>query len=297
MITRWSITAAFCAALLPLACNQSKPKISVVTTEEVPAPKKSDDSSQKIDVIDGNAVELARATVEPKCPVYGPLQPNEFSAKTAAGDILNASRHVYSGFDGKHVYKVPTAVAYILADETATAPNLVTTPPTFVIEDPTVVSAVYVPTPTDLVALPKNWAVRYLMVTAKKAGTTKITYTYNGLTIYSTIHIVSYTPTQYEMGKKRYQTPEQATTTDRYPCGSCHNNPDGLKEGATDHDARIQGTKSDDALKLMTAWGKECNPDGQGGISKTVGYHLWHLTQEELDGMPAYIRSLPAQGF
>lgn len=293
MLRRYSSGVRCLSLILILGCNQGKPQSNVTVTQ---SPEKKDDRSVVTETpgdanLEEEEVPLARVTEEPKCVPVTAAQPGEGKSElNAAGDFLSSVRDIYTGFDGKHSYRVPSPVAYTMGLETATAPSLVTTPPTIVIEDPSIASVVFVSTPADYTAPPKNKAFRFAMVTSKKPGTTKVTFSLNGLSSTSKIYVAAYKPEQYELGKKRYMSPDQADS-ERVVCSTCHG------ATTTDHDPLLQGILSEPNLLLIAGFGKRCDDAGTAMAIEGLSYHKWHFTKEELQALPAYLRAIPPKGF
>jgi len=91
----------------------------------------------------------------------------------------------HTGFDGTHVFKVPVST------------NL--TNVTWKVEDPTIADIAGVATPADYAEYGETWA----MVTAKKAGTTKLTGTSGAKTVTAMLIVTAYTAANVTAGDKR----------------------------------------------------------------------------------------------
>jgi len=177
----------------------------------------------------------------------------------------------HTGFDGTHVFKVPVST------------NL--TNVTWKVEDPTIADIAGVATPADYAEYGETWA----MVTAKKAGTTKLTGTSGAKTVTAMLIVTAYTAANVTAGDKRYNTPDNATAAQRNACAGCHKLANGV-----DHSPVAMSSYTDDEILSAITTGAYPGPDGY----KLMGVnHAWNLTDAEKPGIVPYLRTLPPRGF
>ncbi len=119
-------------------------------------------------------------------------------------------KFVFTGFDGTHSYSVPLATSLTGALTWSTS-------------DSALAQVVTVPNakvPADLqMILNTQWG----MLTAKKAGTGKVTVTAGAMTGTSDVTIAAYTAAQYQAGDTKYQA----------TCAGCHSGPGGVDHSPT----------------------------------------------------------------
>lgn len=175
---------------------------------------------------------------------------------------------IFTGTDGQHTFKAPII--------TVNAPGAVT----WTIEDSGVAT---------LMPAGEN-----AMLTAVKAGDTKVTATSGGKSSTATLHVVSYTPEQYADGEKRYT---MSADTDNPACKECHAPGKGPDHTATeldaDPDSQVQNT-------FLTGVDPEDRPikDNSEFADLLKGKsHMWKVTDSEKVGLIAYLRALPPMGY
>ena len=181
----------------------------------------------------------------------------------------------YTGFDGTHVFKVPVST------------NL--TNVTWKIDDATIADVAGVATPADYAEYGETWA----MVTAKKAGTTKITGTSGAKTVTAMLVVTAYTAANVTAGDKRYNTPDNATAAQRNACAGCHK----LANGVDHSPVALSSYKDDEILSAITTGAYPKEADGTPGYVLTGVNHAWNLTDAEKPGIVPYLRTLPSRGF
>jgi len=192
----------------------------------------------------------------------GPVEPPDMATDYLFPDVA------HTGFDGTHVFKVPLST------------NL--TNVTWKIDDPAIASITPVATPALYAEYGETWA----MVTAKKAGTTKVTATGGGKTVSSMLVVQAYTAANLAAGDKRYNTPDNPTAAQRNACAGCHK----LANGADHSPVVLAAYDDDDVLPAITTGVY------QDGYQLMVT-HTWNLTDAEKQGIMPYLRSLPPRGF
>jgi hypothetical protein len=184
---------------------------------------------------------------------------------------------IYIGFDGTNVYKAP-----IIAVSNKKAV-------TWTIDDPTVAS---------LDTASKDPAAEAdginLMLTALKAGNTKLHATDGTQQAEATITVLTYTKAQYDAGKARYAK----GPNDKNPaCMECHAPGKGPDHTPTELDA-----DTDEEIQDTFVSGKD--PEGRpvdyemNFTTLLKGYkHMWEVTPDEKVGLVAYLRALKPLAF
>ena len=215
-------------------------------------------------------------------------------SNTAKGTCDNPTLEIlfspmYSAFDGVHPFKVPAVVNSISASAitwSAADPSLVDTTP-----DP---------------------ATGGVMLTMRKAGTTKIIASAGGLCGVSTLTVAQASPADWMVGSERYNdgpklvglpgrgTPDGGTNDRAAACTSCHG--DTATMGAfktVSHTPQQTGGFSDD--DLINIFTKGMVPVGGYFDEAVVSYqawqrfHRWEMTPEQAKGVVVYLRQLTPQ--
>jgi hypothetical protein len=126
------------------------------------------------------------------------------------------------------------------------------------------------------------------MLTAKKAGTTKVTVSNGTKEFESEVSVTAYTSAQITAGKTRYKTGEG--TANRQPCAGCHEAAKGPP-----HDPGWVAELSDDEVLHSVQVGSY---DWEGKTHElNGGNHKWNLTEAEKKGILGYLRSLNPDDF
>jgi mono/diheme cytochrome c family protein len=197
------------------------------------------------------------------------------ASDTTLGILRFSPDKSYSGFDGTHSFKVPVAV-YDGADDLQVS-----------LDD----AAEGTLTPVKLVNPTKTGVTdsgRYYMVLIEKAGTFTLTATSGGQTVTSRITVSNYDAPRYAAGQARYNTTDNTDT--RKACTQCH----GSGSDKIDHSPAVLATATDEEVKAIITTGILNNfPIKINGVSG----HRWDATDEELDGLVTYLRSLDPNGF
>lgn len=179
---------------------------------------------------------------------------------------------IYIGFDGSNTYTAPI----IAVSNKGTVK--------WTLDDPSVASL-------DLAS--KDPAAEgngvNLMLTALKAGTTKLHAMDGTQTADASITVLTYTKVQYDAGKARYaKGPNEKNPA----CMECHAPGKGPDHTPTELDA-----DTDEEIQNTFVTGKD--PEGRAidyeGNFKTLlnGYtHMWEVTPDEKVGLVAYLRAL-----
>ncbi len=174
----------------------------------------------------------------------------------------------YSGFDGKHPFKVPIAVYGADADVTLTA------------SDPASVNITKVKLTT-----PGNDQGAWFFAETKKAGTITLTASSKGKTADTTLTVKGYDAASYDSGKARYMN---GSDDGKDPaCTKCHD----AQNGGIDHSpAALASDQDPDVQAIITTGIVNEHP-----ITSVV--HKWSATNSELAGLVIYLRSLEPNGF
>jgi len=174
---------------------------------------------------------------------------------------------VYSGFDGTNTFHMPFA-AYGAGSDLKSA-----------VADSSVVSI----EPTTFQGDPSDTG-KWYMLTAKKAGKTKVTVTSGGKTKDVNVTIVGYDTSRFQAGKTRYTTADG----DQPPCAQCHSKSDG-----PDHSPYKLAPIADNQVQLIITTGIL-----DGFPIKNVEHgHRWTPNDDQLAGLVTYLRALPPRGF
>jgi hypothetical protein len=196
---------------------------------------------------------------------------------------------MYSAYDGTHPFKVPAVVNSINASVvswSAADPSMVDTTP-----DP---------------------ATGGIMLTMRKAGTTKIIATAGGLCGVSTLTVAQASAADWMTGSVRYNegpklvglpgrgTPDGGANDRTAACTSCHGDTATTGPFKTVSHTPMQtgGFSDDDLVKIFTMG---MVPPGGYFDEEVVGYnqwrnfHRWTMTPEEAKGVIVYLRSLTPQ--
>lgn len=221
---------------------------------------------------DGNGSDLGSAGMGGGAGNSAPVG-NELDA-----DILFST--MYSAFDGVHEFKIPAIVnGYTGVQWSA--------------EDPTMV---------DLVQTGDN----SVMITTRKAGTTRIIARSGSLSGSAEIHITDATPQDWELGEQRYnngvplpQFDAQMAMSmgisipDDLSCRNCHGG--GAEALSVEHTPQQTGGYSDEDLVAIFTMGQKPPTAGwRTGIPMFIYtmLHTWTATEEEKKGVVVYLRSL-----
>jgi len=157
---------------------------------------------------------------------------------------------------------------------------------TWAAADPSIVTVAPIAAPADYKPEDGARKLSFAMITATKAGTTKVTVTGNGKSASADVTVKAYTTASYEVGKTRYKT--GGTEDNRKPCAGCHE-----AAGGADHSPTWLAYYEDsDVLQaIQTA----VYASDKYEVNK--GNHKWNLTEPEKDGIMAYLRGLPPKAF
>jgi hypothetical protein len=174
----------------------------------------------------------------------------------------------YSGYDGKHSFKVPVAVYGADSDLVLTA------------SDPSAVAITKVK-----LTNPGNDQGTWFFAETKKAGTVTLTASSKGKTADTTLTVKSYDAATYDIGKMRYMN---GSDDGKDPaCTQCHD----ASNGGIDHSPATMASDQDpDVQAIITTGIVHEHP-----ITKVV--HKWTATSAELAGLVIYLRSLEPNGF
>lgn len=174
----------------------------------------------------------------------------------------------YSGYDGKHSFKVPVAVYGAGSDLTLTA------------SDPSSVVITKVKLTTA-----GNDQGTWFFAETKKAGTVTLTASSKGKTADTTLTVKSYDSASYDLGKMRYMN---GSDDGKDPaCTKCHD----AQNGGIDHSpATMAADRDPDVQAIITTGIVNEHP-----ITSVV--HKWSATSTELAGLVIYLRSLEPNGF
>jgi hypothetical protein len=126
----------------------------------------------------------------------------------------------------------------------------------------------------------------FAMITATKAGSTKLIVSAGAKKAEAPITVKAYTSAAFEVGKTRYKT--GGTEANRKPCASCHE-----AEGGADHSPSWLAYFEDD--DVLTAVQTAVYVSDKYEVNK--GNHKWNLTEPEKGGIIAYLRGLPPKNF
>jgi hypothetical protein len=200
----------------------------------------------------------------------------------AVGTELNADMlfsPMYSAFDGEHPFKVPAIVNGYTGVEWSA-------------EDPTLV---------DLAPMGDNG----VMITTRKAGTTRIIARAGALSGSAEIHITEANPADWVLGEQRYNNmvplpafdPMAAMGMINIPedlsCKNCHGG--GAQALSVEHTPQQTGGYSDAELIAIFTMGQKPPTAGwRSGIPMFIYtmLHTWAATPEEQKGVVTYLRSL-----
>lgn len=191
-------------------------------------------------------------------------------ADPGGASIFVFPQGAHTGYDGTNTFRVPMSASVMN--------------PTWTIADPSIASFEATTAPTGLEAFGVSW----IMVTAKRPGTTTITATAVSSTGEATITVAPYDAAATAVGKNRYYTPDNATAAQRNPCASCH----ALANGA-DHSPLVLAFRGDADIQSVITTGEYAS-DHRILIGVN---HVWNLTADELTGIVPYLRQLPPKGF
>ncbi len=174
----------------------------------------------------------------------------------------------YSGYDGKHSFKVPVAVYGAGSDLVLTS------------SDPAAVNITKMKLTT-----PGNDQGTWFFAETQKAGTITLTASSKGKTANTTLHVQSYDAAAYDLGKARYMN---GSDDGKDPaCTKCHD----AQNGGIDHSpATMAGDQDPDVQAIITTGIVSEHP-----ITSVV--HKWTATGPELAGLVSYLRSLEPNGF
>lgn len=205
------------------------------------------------------------------------------AGSAAVGTELDADilfSPIYSAFDGVHEFKVPAIVnGYTGVQWEA--------------EDPSMV---------DLVPNGDNG----VMITTRKAGTTRIIARAGALSGSAQIHITEAAPTDWELGEQRYNNGVPLpnfdaamaagmgfSLSDDLSCRNCHGG--GADALSVEHTPQQTGGYSDEELIAIFTMGQKPPTAGwRSGIPMFIYtmLHTWNATEEEKKGVVVYLRSL-----
>ena len=196
------------------------------------------------------------------------------SGDTGLGILTFMPEKSYSGFDGTHAFVVPVAVYDSGDDLQVTA------------DDPSAVEIVpkKLTNPVRPDGTTDNG--KYFFVTVKKAGTITLTATSGGKTAESSITVAEYTTDRWAAGEARYKNGSGGEPA----CTECH-----VNGQAIDHSPAALATATDEKIAVVITTGISTSGfpikiDNEPG-------HRWTVTDEELDGLVTYLRSLEPRGF
>lgn len=195
------------------------------------------------------------------------------SPDSGLGELLFRPDTVFSGIDGTHTFKMPIAVYDGASDLAVTASD-----PTAITIEKTQLANPTLPDGTT-----DNGT--YFMLTAKKAGTFKLTATSNGRSTTATITIAQYGATRWATGQTRYMNGGSGDP----PCADCH-----VNGQAIDHSPAAMASVDDEALAAVITTGIKPNNTPVTGVN---GGHRWNVTTDERDGLVTYLRALAPKGF
>jgi hypothetical protein len=196
---------------------------------------------------------------------------------------------MYSAYDGVHPFKVPAVVNSINASVvswSAEDPSLVDTTP-----DP---------------------STGGIMLTMRKAGTTKIVANAGGLCGVATLTVAQATPDDWMVGSARYNNGIVLTSlpgggrgggdagATEAACTSCHGDTAtmGLFKTVSHTPQQTGGFSDDDLIRIFTMG---MVPPGGYFDESVVNYqtwqrfHRWQMTAEQAKGVIVYLRSLTPQ--
>lgn len=256
------ISSCILALFLAAACAAPPPATGSPSTSKSEKNKNDDADEEDDDTSTGETAGDKPAT-EPT---------DEFEMKDyLMPDIIN------TGFTGgAEVFKVP-----LFTDLTGTL--------TWEVADPSLAEVTPIPPPAEYTeaknADPKVPDIQFAMLTAKKAGSSKVTVSGGGKTAEADLLVKAYTSAAYAVGQARYKN---AGSDARQPCAGCHEKPDGA-----DHSPSwLALFDDDDVLSAIQT--------GVYAVDKyevNKGNHKWNLTEEEKTGIMAYLRGLAPRGF
>lgn len=181
-----------------------------------------------------------------------------------AGDLSVSPSRLHSGFDGEHTFLVPFAVYEGAGDVEVT------------LEDPDLGDV----RPAALLNPGADQGAYYL-VTTKKAGTTELVVKSQGRTARATLTVEAYTPARWRAGESRYTT---AGANGQPACTKCHAGDRGV-----DHSPASLVSVDDQGVAAVITTGIAA----AGFPIDADDGHKWQVTPTELDGLVAYLRSLP----
>jgi hypothetical protein len=197
--------------------------------------------------------------------------------KVAPAKFSIFPREIYTGFDGTHTYKAPV-IAVSKEGVPITSGGV-----TWTIADPSL---------ADLKVEPQG-----VIITAKKAGDTKLTATQAGQEPFAVpLKIYAYTPTAWAEGEHRYKN----KVDDNNPaCNNCHGKGAGLGPDHTptqldaDPDENIQNTFTTG----VDPEGRPIATESQWAHLLEGKKHMWSVTASEKVNMLAYLRALEPTGY
>ncbi len=190
------------------------------------------------------------------------------------GELLVRPARLYSGFDGTHTFTVPVAVYDSVADLTLTA------------DDPSAVEI----KPKELANPVRQDGTtdngKYFFVTAKKAGSIKLSAKSGGKTAEAQLTVTAYTPQRWQVGETRYKNASGSEPA----CANCH-----VNGNAIDNSPAALATATDDAIGVVITTGISTagfpiRIDGKPG-------HRWTVDETVSAGLVTYLRSLEPRGY
>jgi hypothetical protein len=188
---------------------------------------------------------------------------------------------VFSGFDGEHTFQVPIAVYDADGDVELTADD-----PSAVAFERTTLSK---PVNADGIID----AGAYFLLTMKKAGTFTLTASSSGRTAKASIRSTAYDAARWSAGKQRYESGANGDP----PCTRCHSGGQ-----AIDHSPATMASAQDQEIGFIITTGTKPGPNPIGDLSCSDctakgKKHQWSVSDEERNGLIAYLRSLAPRGF
>jgi hypothetical protein len=235
--------------------------------------------------------------VPPESPV-GPTSPPPNGPGPSGTQLRLWSNELHTGFDGKHpYYDVLISTALLKYDDNGEPKDYVpfTDPPIMTIENTDIATV-------KIVAIPKAPFVQedkflkvstFARISPKRPGVTELKVKAGAATETAHIEVREYTPAQFELGKQRYTAPVFPGAA-RKPCAVCH---DAKSPGQTvvSHDSFVLSRYSDEEIIGIVKTGRDI-PNDPTVTLNVPGGHVWHLTPEEEQALPAYIRALHPLG-
>ena len=255
-----------CILSLILAAACAAPPSS--TTERSPGTSKSDKNKDESDTEQDDDPNPDGADDGPATDPTDDIEMKDFLMP----NLIN------TGFTGgAEVFKVP-----LFTDLTGSV--------TWQVVDPTLAEVTAVAPPTDYTEAKQREPnkvpdLQFAMLTAKKAGSTKVVVAGGGKQAEAQLTVKAYTSAAYAVGQARYKT---AGTDARQPCAGCHEKPDGA-----DHSPSwLAFFEDDDVLAAI-----QTAVYASDKYEVNNGNHKWNLTEDEKGGIMAYLRGLPPRGY